>query len=170
MALQTSMQTLYSSKIWRLNMLHCRNFLRNTYRVPSIISGSIHSGIFAARFIQKIVLPTTDGSADLDAEVSFCVYTSQYTCLTPKFTIMNAYQLAGRAHRQTAMLCIQKYRNGVSCLFCWCLCHIVLSVSCSLVVTCWERQYFLAILYLMFSCVFETFQYGIFGQVWYLVV
>ena len=57
-----------------------------------------------------------------------------------------------------------------SFLFCVCLCHFVLSVSCSLVVTCWEMADFLALLYVRFSCVFVTFQYGILGQMWYLVV
>ena len=55
-------------------------------------------------------------------------------------------------------------------LFCVCLCHIVLSVSCSLVVTCCERADFLALLYVMFSCVFVTFPYGILYQMWYLIV
>ena len=47
--------------------------------------------------------------------------------------------------------------------------HTVLSVPCSLVVTCWERADLLALLYGMFSCVFVTFPYGILGQVWYLI-
>ena len=55
-------------------------------------------------------------------------------------------------------------------VFCVCLCHTVLSVSCSLVITCWERVDLLALLYVMFSCVFVTFLYGILGQVWYLIV
>ena len=55
-------------------------------------------------------------------------------------------------------------------LYCVCLCHIVLSVSCSLVVTCLERVDFLALLYVMFLCVFVTFPYGTLAQVWYLVV
>ena len=54
-----------------------------------------------------------------------------------------------------------------SFLFCVCLCNIVLSVSCSLVVTCWD---FLDLLYVMFSCVFVTFPYGILGQVLYLII
>ena len=33
------------------------------------------------------------------------------------------------------------------------VCHTVLSVSCSLVVTCKERAGLLALLYVMFSCV-----------------
>ena len=33
------------------------------------------------------------------------------------------------------------------------VCHTVLSVPCSLVVTCLEGAYILAILYVMFSCV-----------------
>ena len=45
-----------------------------------------------------------------------------------------------------------------------------MSVSCSIVVTCWERGDFLALLYVMFSCVFVTFPYGILGHVWYLIV
>ena len=69
MALPTSVQKLYSSKIWRVNMLHCRNFSRNTYCVPSIISGSIRSGILAAKLIKKNLIPTTGGSVDLDADV-----------------------------------------------------------------------------------------------------
>ena len=53
---------------------------------------------------------------------------------------------------------------------CVCLGHTVLSVSCSLVVTCWEIADLLALLYVMFSCVFDTFRYGVLGQVWYLIV
>ena len=34
------------------------------------------------------------------------------------------------------------------------VCHTVLSVSCSHLVTCWERDGFLTLLYFMFSCVF----------------
>ena len=45
-----------------------------------------------------------------------------------------------------------------------CLCHG------SLMVTCWERADFLALLYVMFACVFVTFPYGILGQVRYLIV
>ena len=36
---------------------------------------------------------------------------------------------------------------------CVCLCHTVMSVSCSLVVTCWERADLLVLMYVMFSCV-----------------
>ena len=43
-------------------------------------------------------------------------------------------------------------------------------VPCSLVVTCWERADILALLYVMFSCVFVTFPYGVLGLVWYLIV
>ena len=34
-----------------------------------------------------------------------------------------------------------------------CLCHFVMSVSCSHVVTCRKRGDFLALLYVLFSCV-----------------
>ena len=37
-------------------------------------------------------------------------------------------------------------------------------------VICWERVDLLALLCVMFSCVFVTFSYGVLGQVWYLVV
>ena len=48
--------------------------------------------------------------------------------------------------------------------------HVILSVPCSIVVTCWERAELLALLCGMFSCVFVTFPYGVLGQVWYLIV
>ena len=50
------------------------------------------------------------------------------------------------------------------------VCPAVLSVPCSLVVTCWERAYLLALLYVMFSCDFVTFTYGVLVQMWYLIV
>ena len=49
-------------------------------------------------------------------------------------------------------------------------CHTILSVHCNLVVTCWKRTGVLALLYVMFSCVFVTFPCGILGQVLYLIV
>ena len=42
--------------------------------------------------------------------------------------------------------------------------------ACSLAVTCWERADLLAKFYVMFSCVFVTFPYGVLCQVWYLIV
>ena len=45
-----------------------------------------------------------------------------------------------------------------------------MAVSFSLKVICWERAGLLAILYVMFSCVFVTFPYDILGQVRYLIV
>ena len=55
-------------------------------------------------------------------------------------------------------------------VICVCLCHTVMSVSCSLVVTFWEMADLLDLLYAMFSCAFVTFKYGVLGQVWYLIV
>ena len=53
------------------------------------------------------------------------------------------------------------------CYLCFMLVsHTVLSVPCSLVVTCWERANLLVLLYVMFSCVFVTNL----GQLWYLIV
>ena len=46
----------------------------------------------------------------------------------------------------------------------------VMSASCSLVVTFWERAGLLAFLCVTFSCAFITFPYGVLGQVWYLIV
>ena len=58
------------------------------------------------------------------------------------------------------------------CLFMFqvCLYYIVLTVPCSLVITCWERPDLLALLCVMLSCVFVTNPYGVSGQVWYLIV
>ena len=50
------------------------------------------------------------------------------------------------------------------------LCYAVLSVSYSFVITCWERAALLALLFVMFSCVFVTFPYDVPGHMWYLVV
>ena len=55
-------------------------------------------------------------------------------------------------------------------VFCVCLCHTVLSVSCSLVVTCCEMADFLVLLCVMFSFVIVTFTYGVLVLVWYLIV
>ena len=56
-------------------------------------------------------------------------------------------------------------------VICICLCHTVMSVSCSGVVICWERAYLLALLHVMFSCCcFVTFLCGVMGQLWYLIV
>ena len=53
-------------------------------------------------------------------------------------------------------------------LFCYvCLsCLTVMSVTCSLVVTCRERADLLAFLLVFFI----TFPYGVIGQQWYLIV
>ena len=53
---------------------------------------------------------------------------------------------------------------------CLCLCHTAMSISCSLVVTCWERSDLFALLYVTFSCYFVTLPYGVLGQVWCLIV
>ena len=48
-----------------------------------------------------------------------------------------------------------------------CLCHAVFSVPCSFVVTCWEMADLLGLVCVM---IFATFWYGVWGQVWYLLV
>ena len=55
-------------------------------------------------------------------------------------------------------------------LFVFHVCTAVLSVPCSLVVTCWERADLLAFLCVMFSCVFVTFLYSVMCQVRYLII
>ena len=47
--------------------------------------------------------------------------------------------------------------------------HAFPSVHCCLVVTCWERADLLALVGDVY-CIFVTFQSGILGQVWYLIV
>ena len=46
-----------------------------------------------------------------------------------------------------------------------CLCFAVLSVPCSLVISCWERANLLVLF-----CVCVTIPYCVLGQVWYLFV
>ena len=50
------------------------------------------------------------------------------------------------------------------------VCHAFLPVHCSLVVTCWQRADLLALLFMMFYCVFVTFPCGVLGQVWCVIV
>ena len=45
-----------------------------------------------------------------------------------------------------------------------------LSAHSSLVVTCWERDDLLALLYVVIYCAFVTFPCGVLGQVWCLIV
>ena len=55
-------------------------------------------------------------------------------------------------------------------LFVFCVCHADLPVPCSLVVTCWKKGWSLGSLVIYVFCVLFTFQYGVLGQVWYLIV
>ena len=55
-------------------------------------------------------------------------------------------------------------------VICVSLSYTILSVTCSLVITCWERADLLALLCVMFSCVFVTSPYSVLGQVWYLIL
>ena len=50
-----------------------------------------------------------------------------------------------------------------------CVSQALASVHCCLVVTCWERIDPLALVGDVY-CIFVTFQCGILGQVWYLIV
>ena len=44
-----------------------------------------------------------------------------------------------------------------------------MSVSLSLEATCYKMVDLLALLYVMFTCIFVTFLYGVLGQVWFLI-
>ena len=55
------------------------------------------------------------------------------------------------------------------CVIISCVCHAFASVHCYLVVTCWERADFLALVCDVYSD-FVNFPCGILGQVWYLIV
>ena len=61
-------------------------------------------------------------------------------------------------------------RTAIPFLFHVCLCYAVLSVPCSLVVTCLEWADLLALLCVVFPCAIATVPYGVPGQVWYLIV
>ena len=62
------------------------------------------------------------------------------------------------------------YFGDYFCYLCFDVCHAVLSVPCSLVVTSWEMADLLALLCVMFFCVIVTFPYGVLGRVWCLIV
>ena len=50
------------------------------------------------------------------------------------------------------------------------VCHVFLSVHCSLVVTCWERADLLSLSYVRFYFVCVTIPCGVLGQVLCLIV
>ena len=49
------------------------------------------------------------------------------------------------------------------------VCHAFLSAHCSLVVTCGEIANLMALLCVVFHCVFVPFPCGVLGQLWYLI-
>ena len=53
--------------------------------------------------------------------------------------------------------------------FVFCVSHAFTSVHCCLVVTCWEKTDFLALVGDVY-CIFVTFPCGSLGQMWYLIV
>ena len=59
---------------------------------------------------------------------------------------------------------------GSLLLFTHRVCHVFLSVHCSLVVTCLKRADLSALLYMMFYCVYVTFPCSVLGLVWCLMV
>ena len=50
------------------------------------------------------------------------------------------------------------------------VCHVLMSVPCGHMVTSSEMADLLALLCVMFSCVFVTFPHVVLSQVWYLIV
>ena len=79
-------------------------------------------------------------------------------CLSPL-----AKSLADRSKR--CLFC------GPFLVFAFCVyLHTVLSGPCSLVVNCWEKADLLALLCVLFVCVFVTIPNGVQGQVTYLIV
>ena len=46
----------------------------------------------------------------------------------------------------------------------------IMSVSFSLVITCWKKADLLDLVYVMFFLCFITFPYSVLGQVWYLII
>ena len=79
-------------------------------------------------------------------------------------THKGGYVVKHETNKQTSELRVRlvltvqrRYFFCGSFLFYVCLWHSVLSVSCSLEVTCWEMADFLALLCVVFSCVFVTF-------------
>ena len=50
------------------------------------------------------------------------------------------------------------------------LCYAVLFVPYSLEITYWERADLLALLCVVFSCIFVIFPYGVPGQAWNLII
>ena len=91
---------------------------------------------------------------------------SSFITLRPDLTSSNMFKPSSnfKINRSKAVLLL--WILFVICVS-W---HAVLSVPCSLVVTCWEMANPLALLCVMFSCVFVTLSYGVLGQVWYLIV
>ena len=96
-------------------------------------------------------------SISLDSHLKYGRGWYRQTCLSPPVFFTN---------RSKAVLLL--WIIFVNCVLC--VCRTVLSVPCSLLVTYWERADLLALLYVMFSCVFVTFPYGVLGQIWYLIV
>ena len=58
----------------------------------------------------------------------------------------------------------------LSFMFHVCLCYTVMYVPCSLWVIRQERADLLALLCVMFPCVFVAFNYGVSGRVWYWII
>ena len=80
-------------------------------------------------------------------------------------------------HENQTSICLKPHQNFPRPCFLWrlfvicvCLCHTVMSISCSPVVTCWERAGLFVLLCVMFSCVLSLSKTGVLGQVCYLIV
>ena len=97
---------------------------------------------------------------------------SYHTCIAYQTSIcLDPHQKYGWGWYRQTCLSSPVLTVPRRCFFVICFsCHTVLSIPCSLVVTCWERTYISALLYVMFSSVFVTFPYGVLGRGWCLIV
>ena len=55
-------------------------------------------------------------------------------------------------------------------IICYLSLLFLMSVSCNLVITCWEAVDLLSFSYVILSYCFVTFLFSVLGQVWYLIV
>ena len=93
---------------------------------------------------------------------SICLTLTTHGILFHKFNLFDSSK--DFSYKHVLLTSRVKLSAGCVCV-CACVRACVCVCVCSLVVTCWERTDLLALLYVMFSCTFVTFPYGVLGQV-----
>ena len=96
---------------------------------------------------------------------------------TPNKLLTQKILKQGYLYHKLHLIFYWPFEGGVSFvdLFCY-LCfrfflyYTIVSVSCSLVITCWERADLLTLLSVLFPCIFVTFPSGVLVKVGYLIV